>query len=150
VDIAGSVPQNIATDGTALFAVIAFVMGRKREDLRRLLLLLLTLSVFGSSLGLFMQASDHIHVLVAYRPHVDVSGIVEWRGPIHLSLFLFHYSRPQLLPAVHAEHKRTLPRMWQGEPHPRHIGKGAAVPGKHLGTRTWPHGSIDSDRHTAI
>jgi putative transposase len=33
-------------------------------------------------------ASNHIHVLVAYRPHLDVSPIVQWLKGISLRMVL--------------------------------------------------------------
>ena len=37
-------------------------------------------------------ASDHIHVLVGYRPHVDVSMIVQWLKGISSRIILQEYS----------------------------------------------------------
>ena len=37
-------------------------------------------------------ASDHIHVLVAYRPHVDVSRIVQWLKGISSRLLLQEFA----------------------------------------------------------
>jgi len=36
-------------------------------------------------------ASDHIHVLVAYRPHIDVSTIVQWLKGISSRILLQEY-----------------------------------------------------------
>ena len=37
-------------------------------------------------------ASDHIHVLVAYRPHVDVSLIVQWLKGISSRILLQEFA----------------------------------------------------------
>ena len=38
-------------------------------------------------------ASDHIHVLVAYRPHMDVSRIVQWLKGISSGILLQEFAR---------------------------------------------------------
>ncbi len=37
-------------------------------------------------------ASDHIHVLVAYKPHVDVSMIVQWLKGVSSRIFLQEFA----------------------------------------------------------
>jgi putative transposase len=37
-------------------------------------------------------ACDHIHVLIAYRPHVDVSTIVQWLKGISSRILLQEYA----------------------------------------------------------